>query len=43
MIHNIYNEGVLQDSWLLVEKNREGGTGDIPVVFSQEYLKFTDK
>ncbi|RFU95087.1 hypothetical protein DYP60_05520 [Sphaerochaeta halotolerans] len=43
MIHNIYNEGMLQESWLLVEKNREGRTGDIPVVFNQEYLKFTDK
>jgi replicative DNA helicase len=28
---------------LLVEKNRDGRTGDIPVVFNQAHIRFTDK
>jgi len=43
MIHNIYNNGDLQDTWLLVEKNRDGRTGDIPVVFNQAHIRFSDK
>lgn len=43
MIHNIYQDDVLQDTWLLVEKNRDGRTGDIPVVFDQAHMRFSDK
>lgn len=43
MIHNTYQDGDLKDTWLLVEKNRDGRTGDIPVVFNQAHIRFTDK
>lgn len=43
MIHNTYQEGDLKDTWLLVEKNRDGRTGDIPVVFNQPHMRFSDK
>lgn len=43
MIHNIYQNGEIQDTWLLVEKNRDGRKGDIPVVFDQAHIRFTDK
>jgi replicative DNA helicase len=43
MIHNIYNNGNLEDTWLLIEKNRDGRTGDVPVVFDQAFMRFRDK
>lgn len=42
MIHNIYKDGDLQDTWLLVEKNRDGRTGDVPVKFDQAHMRFSD-
>ena len=43
MIHNIYKDGDLQDTWLLVEKNRDGRTGDVHVTFDQAHMRFSDK
>jgi replicative DNA helicase len=43
MIHNIYSNGNLEDTWLLVEKNRDGRTGDIHVEFDQAHMSFYDK
>ena len=43
MIYNKYdNEQRLTDSYLLVEKNRDGKRGDIKVNFNQQYIQFTD-
>ena len=43
MIHNRYKEGTLHDSWLIVEKNRDGRKGDIPVIFDQSHIRFYDR
>lgn len=43
MIYNKYdNEQRLTDSYLLVEKNRDGKRGDIKVNFNQQYIEFKD-
>ena len=44
MIHNNYDpkDHVLTGTWLLVEKNRDGRRGGIPVAFKQEHVAFTD-
>ena len=39
MIHNTE----ANESWLLIEKNRDGQTGDVPVVFTKPHVLFTDK
>jgi len=43
MIYNKYDkENVLTDTYLLIEKNRDGRRGDVPVSFKQEFVSFTD-
>ncbi|MDX9810196.1 MAG: DnaB-like helicase C-terminal domain-containing protein [Sphaerochaetaceae bacterium] len=42
MIHNILEAGDLKETFLLIEKNREGRKGDIRVVFDQEHMYFHD-
>lgn len=43
MIYNKYDDNHNPtQSYLLIEKNRDGKTGDIPVVFNREYVKFSD-
>ena len=44
MIYNKYNKESqeLKETYLLIEKNRDGKIGDIPVTFNREYVKFTD-
>jgi replicative DNA helicase len=43
MIHNRYEDGALKDTWLIVEKNRDGRKGDVPVIFDQNHLRFIDQ
>jgi replicative DNA helicase len=33
----------INDSWLLVDKNRDGPVGHVPVVFKKEYVRFAGK
>ena len=39
--HNTEKDPV--ESWLIVEKNRDGQTGDVPVFFRKEYAQFMDR
>jgi replicative DNA helicase len=43
MIYNLDRGNDSQDTWLLVEKNRDGRTGDVPVVFNRAHMRFYDK
>lgn len=43
LIYHQKENGAIIDSWLLVEKSRDGKTGDIPIYFKKEYVKFTEK
>ena len=44
MIYNKYDKESqeLKETYLLIEKNRDGKTGDIPVTFNREYVNFRD-
>lgn len=44
MIYNKYDPEthVLTDTWLLVEKNRDGRRGNVRVAFKQEHVSFSD-
>ena len=43
MIYNKFDEqNTPTETWLLIEKNRDGKTGDIPVYFDRKYMTFTD-
>lgn len=43
MIYNKYDaDSNPTESYLIIEKNRDGKTGAIPVTFNREYVKFTD-
>ena len=42
MIYNKYNDNQLTDTYLLIEKNRDGKCGDVRVNFIPQYIKFED-
>lgn len=42
MIYNKYEEERLIDTWLLIEKNRDGRKGGVHVTFNQAYVQFKD-
>lgn len=43
MIYNKYDKNQnLEGTYLLIEKNRDGRCGDIPVIFNKQYVEFRD-
>lgn len=43
LIHHEMKDDELSNSWLLVDKNRDGKTGSIPVYFKPEYVRFHER
>lgn len=41
--HQLDDNGEVSKSWLLVDKNRDGPTSDVPVYFKKEYVRFTER
>jgi len=43
LIHHVETDDGRKHSWIIVDKQRDGQTGDVPVFFRREYAQFLDR